>query len=213
MITAKDVSFSYGGTQIINNLSFNVNEGSFVGILGSNGSGKTTFLRLLVGVLKPTGGFISIRPSVKMAYVKQTVPGENGNFPADVEEVVTLGLLRKGMLIPSKKERAAIENVLRETGLNEVRRKLVSELSGGQKQRLKLAKALVQNPSLLILDEPSSGLDHEGRERLHVIIENLHQAGKTVIEVSHNEADLRDADVIYRLLDGKLVKEEQNVPI
>jgi len=213
MIEVRDVAFSFLGENILDGISFAVPKGSFIGIKGTNGSGKTTLLRLLVGLAKPTRGEVVIGSNEKIAYVKQTAPGEEGNFPATVEEIVALGFLRPHSLFPSSKRRLLLDGILEQTGLGQMRKKLFAELSGGQKQRLKLAKALAEEPTVLVLDEPTSGLDHEGREALYSIISSFVAEGKTVIMVSHEGADFASADVIYRLVDGHLEKEAPHVAI
>ena len=166
MIEFKDVTFSFPDAEILEDVSFTLNDGEFIGILGPNGGGKTTFLRLVLGLLKPQKGSIKVTDK-NIAYISQTTAMSDSNFPATVKEVVKLGLVKnKPTIFSVKKDNEKVTSILKELNLYEFRNKLVSELSGGQFQRVKLAKALVSNPSLLILDEPDAGMDEESHDNL-----------------------------------------------
>ena len=154
MIEFKDVTFSFPDTEILEDVSFTLNDGEFIGILGPNGGGKTTFLRLILGLLKPQKGTIKVTDK-NISYISQTTAMSDNNFPATVKEIVKLGLVRnKPTLFSIKKDNDKVNAILKELNLYDIRNKLVSELSGGQFQRVKLAKALINEPTLLILDEP-----------------------------------------------------------
>ena len=211
MIEFKDVTFSFPDAEILEDVSFTLNDGEFIGILGPNGGGKTTFLRLVLGLLKPQKGSIKVTDK-NIAYISQTTAMSDSNFPATVKEVVKLGLVRnKPTIFSIKKDNEKVTSILKELNLYEFRNKLVSELSGGQFQRVKLAKALVGNPSLLILDEPDAGMDEESHDNLIHIVNELHEKKINILFVSHHPHDLERADKIYFIEDGKILAYEHEL--
>lgn len=211
MIEFKNVSFSFSDAEVLEDVSFTLNDGEFVGILGPNGGGKTTFLRLVLGLLKPQKGTIKVTDK-NISYISQTTAMSDSNFPATVKEVVKLGLTKnKPTIFSLKKDNQRVNEVLKELNLYEIRNKLVSELSGGQFQRVKLAHALVNNPSLLILDEPDAGMDEESHDNLIHIINELHEKKINILFVSHHPHDLESADKIYFIEDGKILTYEHEL--
>jgi zinc transport system ATP-binding protein len=213
MIKLTGVSFSYSSEPLLREIDLTIEKGSFVGIAGDNGSGKTTLLRLIAGLNNPQKGSIDRIGDETIAYVRQTTAGEEGNFPASVEEIVALGAVDNGMVFLSKKTKKLISETIVQNHLLEIRKKLFSELSGGQKQKVKIAKALVKNPQTLILDEPTSGLDEKGRQDLLLLLRRLNEEGKTIIMVSHRMDDFQDSTRIYRLDAGRLSEEISHASI
>lgn len=208
MIELKNVSFSFPDAEILDDVSFTLNDGEFIGVLGPNGGGKTTFLRLILGLLKPQKGEVIVTDK-KIAYISQTTAMSDNNFPATVKEVVQLGLVKnKPILLSGNKNKEKVDAILRELNLYDIRNKLVSELSGGQFQRVKLAKALINDPTLLILDEPDAGMDEESHDNLIHLINELHEKKINVLFVSHHPHDLENADKIYFIEDGKILSYE-----
>ena len=203
MILLENVSFSYKDSDILHDVNIEVKDGQFVGVIGSNGAGKTTLIRLMLGLLKPSSGKIIIDEK-NVAYVAQTTSLNDGSFPATVEEVVYLGLAKtKPTVFSYRENKKRVNEVLEEFGLTQLRHRLVNELSGGQLQKVKIAKALVSDPSLIILDEPDAGMDHESHERLIESIKELNKKkGKTIIFISHHLHDLEDADAIFQVKAG-----------
>ncbi len=211
MIEFKDVTFSFPDAEILEDVSFTLNDGEFIGILGPNGGGKTTFLRLVLGLLKPQKGTIKVTDK-NIAYISQTTAMSDSNFPATVKEVVKLGLVKnKPTIFSLKKDNEKVTSILKELNLYEIRNKLVSELSGGQFQRVKLAKALVSDPTLLILDEPDAGMDEESHDNLVHIINELHEKKINILFVSHHPHDLESADKVYFIEDGKMLTYEHEL--
>ncbi len=212
MISLKEVSFSFSNTEeVLDNVSFEMNDGEFIGILGPNGGGKSTFLRLILGLLKPQKGKIEINER-KISYVSQTTSLNDSSFPATVKEVVALGLVgNKPLLFLNKKDKEKLNNILEEFGLSELKNRLISELSGGQLQKVKIAKALISNPSLVILDEPDAGIDEHGHELLIHTINELNQKGVSILFVSHHKDDLEHANKVFFIEDGKILPYEEEL--
>ena len=210
MITFHDVSFSYPNIPVLHHVDFSLKEGEFVGILGPNGGGKSTFLKLCLGLLKPTLGTIEVKER-RISYISQVTSISDASFPATVKEVVSFGLVGMKPRLSRKQQQERIEEVLEELKLTELSSRLVSELSGGQMQRVKIAKALVSNPSLLVLDEPDAGMDEESHHSLIHIIEELHDKKISILFVSHHPHDLEHADRIYFIEDGQMLTYQEEL--
>jgi zinc transport system ATP-binding protein len=190
------VTFGYGRIPVLREASLRVGAGEFVAVVGANGSGKTTLMRLGLGLLRPSHGVVRLfgtrlerfRDWGRLGYVPQRAAAE-GALPVSVEEVVRTGLAGLLGLVrrPSAQHRQRIEHVLDLMGLVELRRQPVAELSGGQQQRALIARALVTDPRLLVLDEPTTGVDSDARSVLREALEHLvHTEGVAVVYVSHD---------------------------
>jgi zinc transport system ATP-binding protein len=198
IVSVDNVSFGYGSSLSLENISFKVNEGDFLGIVGPNGAGKTTLFRCMLRVLDGYKGTISlfgqdIRHNKnllkRIGYIPQKRAIEQG-FPVTVEEVVSFGLV--GRQFSKSKVSSAIEDV----GLAGYRDRRIDELSGGQLQRVLIAKSLVSNPDLLILDEPTIAVDIESENKFYSILTDLNKKRKmTIVWSSH------DLDAIKKLAD------------
>lgn len=189
------VTFGYGRVPVVCDVSLRVDEGEFVAVVGPNGSGKTTLLQLGLGLLRPDGGRVrlfgvdaaSFREWHRVGYVPQRAVARS-TLPISVEEVVCTGLAAQQRLFRRQaRHRERIEQVIDLFGLADVRRRRISELSGGQQQRTLLARALVTAPRLLVLDEPTTGVDAAARSVLRDSLERLVvEAGMAVVYVSHD---------------------------
>lgn len=209
MIRFEHVGFAFKDGEVLHDVNFEIHDGEFVGIIGANGAGKTTLIRLLLGLLKPTEGkIVCEEPSI--AYVSQTTSLSDSSFPCTVEEVVGLGLTKmKPGIFALKEKREKVDQVLKEFDIYDIRKKLVSEISGGQQQKVKIAKAVVSSPSLIVLDEPDTGMDHESHDKLIEMLENEHKERKKgIIFISHHLHDLENADAIYQVREGTVSKFE-----
>ncbi len=185
-----DVSFSYD-KKVLEDLNFEIEGGEFVAILGPNGAGKTTLVKLILGLLKPEKGWVEVfgYDSFKernkfvdlIGYLPQREEIAN-ELPLTVSQVVKLPLLSKGKKVSDEKVVEALSMV----GMEGDVRKRFNELSGGQQQRVLLARALVRNPEMLLLDEPFNGVDIPSQEKIVEVLSNLTSKGKTVIAVVHN---------------------------
>lgn len=210
MIQFSHVSFSFPDTDVLHDICFQMEAGQFIGILGPNGGGKSTFLRLALGILKPTKGKI-IRTDERVSYIAQTTSISDSSFPATVEEVVGLGLVDSSVKLFGRGKKQKVKAAMEAIEIAPLRKKLVNELSGGQLQRVKIAKALVSDPSLIVLDEPDAGMDDKAHESLINIIKDLHKKGVSILFVSHHPQDLEDADAIYFIEDGGICSYEKEL--
>lgn len=183
--------------EVLSGISFQISAGDYVGIVGPNGSGKSTLIRSILGLMGSDAGAITLFGSPlnsfsqwhRIGYLPQRIKLFNPNFPGTVEEIVKLGLLTQGEQRPlataGKKE--AIANALEMMGIAHLKKRLIGNLSGGQQQRVLLARAMVNRPEILILDEPTTALDPETREHFYSLVEDLNRReGTTVILVTHD---------------------------
>ena len=210
MIEFKNVSFSYEDSPTLHNVDFKMEDGQFIGILGPNGGGKSTFLKLTLGLLTPASGTLTITEK-KIAYLSQTTSTSDRDFQCTVEELVSLGAISGKKLFLNKEDKAKVKKTLEDFGLYPLRKRLINELSGGQLQRVRVAKALVGDPSLLVFDEPDAGMDEENHHNLIHLIEDLHEQGKSILFVSHHPHDLEKADAIYFIEDGKILTYQEEL--
>jgi len=208
MISFENVSFSFADDPILKNVSFKMNDGDFVGILGPNGGGKSTFLRLALGLLKPNSGSILIKERA-ISYVAQTTLNSGSSLPATVKEVILLGLIKNRLSSREKKNK--LNETLKEFKLVDIQNKLVNEISGGQQQRVRIAKAIIANPSLVVLDEPDAGMDGESHEAFLLAIKTLKERHVSILFVSHHPHDLEEADAIYFIEDGQILSYEEEL--
>lgn len=216
VISVKDLSFAYHGINVLQEITCTVKTGEYVGIVGPNGSGKSTFIRCILGLNRPTRGSIllfgepqaSFRGWNRIGYLSQALQFFNPHFPATVEEVVRLGLI-SGKKTPKRFTRAddaAVDGVLEMMGISAIKNKLIGELSGGLRQRALLARALVNEPDLVILDEPTTALDPETRESFYQVVQELNRTrNTTVLLVTHDTGTvgLYASKLLY--LDKKIV--------
>ncbi len=210
LVQAEHVSFSYGSTPVLQDVTLRVDRGEFVALVGPNGSGKSTLLKVLLGVLRPTSGRVTIfgRPPEgfderwRLGYVPQR-PELTSEIPATVDEVVTAGRLsRRGWWRRmTAADRQTIGHAVDSVALAGLRSHPVNELSGGQQQRTFIARAFASEPDLLVLDEPIAGIDRESQSRFRESLTHLvaeHGAG--VLLVSHElSAVARDLDRVIVL--------------
>jgi len=190
VVVFHDVSFSYD-KKVLEDLNFEIDGGEFTAILGPNGAGKTTLLKLILGLLKPEKGWIkvlgydSFKERHKFIDLIGYLPQREeivSELPLTVSQVVKLPLLSRGKKASDKK----ILKVLSMVGLEGEVTERFSELSGGQQQRVLLARALVNDPDILLLDEPFNGVDIPSQEKIVEVLSDLTSKGKTVITVLHN---------------------------
>jgi zinc transport system ATP-binding protein len=196
IFSVERLSFQFNSLEVLSDISFSVNVGDYIGLVGPNGSGKTTLIRVILGLMKPKKGNISLfgveswkfKEWYKVGYLPQRALF-NPYFPATVKEIVSLGLVSKRSFFKGldKPEETMIVEAMRLMDVLDIKNKLIGDLSGGQQQRVLVARAIVNEPELLILDEPTTALDPETRERFFHTLQELNQNKKvTIILVTHD---------------------------
>lgn len=205
IITIKDFVMTFGKTKVINNLSFTVKRGETFGFLGSNGSGKTTTIRVLLGIYPPTSGELlidgkpySVSGGIKLGYL----PEERGLYKKEsvIDVMIYFGQL-KGMARDEALKEA--KKFLQRVKLEDKANVRLDKLSGGQQQKIQLGITVMNDPELLILDEPTKGFDPVNRRLLMDIIEEYQQKGATVVMITHQMEEVeRLCDRIILLKDG-----------
>lgn len=206
-IEITDVSFQYDHKRIVlEKINLQLAPGEFLGLVGPNGSGKSSLIKLILGLNKPTSGEVKLFGQPvhrfgqwsKIGYVAQKANSFNTGFPATVFEVVSTGLYGKKGLFSflNRKDYVRIEETIQLVGLNDYMHTNIGKLSGGQQQRAFIARALVSQPELLLLDEPTVGVDSESVDRFYDLLATLHRdLGISILLVSH------DIGVITRKVD------------
>ena len=189
-IKCTDLSLGYGSEEILSGLSFEVNAGDYLCIVGETGSGKTTLMKTLLGLTKPLGGTIEFSDGVtarKIGYLPQQTDVQR-DFPASVQEIVLTGCLGRDGFRPfySKADKKLAEQNMERMNILDLRRRCYRELSGGQQQRVLLARALCATEKILLLDEPVAGLDPKVTADMYELIERLNRDRVTVIMISHD---------------------------
>jgi zinc transport system ATP-binding protein len=203
IISIKDLSFHYGNQYVLENINFELPRGAFLGLVGPNGSGKSTLIKNILGILKPQNGSIFLfdvsiqkfKKWDKVGYVSQKANSFNSGFPATVFEVVSMGLYGKiGLFRFLKKEhKQKIHDAIQAVGMGEYSNRNIGELSGGQQQRVFIARALVSDPELLILDEPTVGIDAKSVKDFYDLLGYLNkEKGLTMLLVTHDVGAVSD---------------------
>ena len=193
-LSCKNLVIGYDRNPIVKGLSFDIESGDYIAIVGENGAGKSTLMKTLLGLLPPVSGEIVFGEGLKkneIGYLPQQTVVQK-DFPASVWEVVISGCLSKTGLRPfynKEEKKAALENI-EKMGLTDLKTRSYRELSGGQQQRVLLARALCATKKILLLDEPVSGLDPIVTAEMYELIEKLNKDGTTIIMISH---DIRSA--------------------
>jgi zinc transport system ATP-binding protein len=197
----KDVGFSYGENVVLDGVTADIHEGDYLGIIGPNGGGKTTILKILLGLLSPSEGSVELfgksiarnQERARVGYVPQRANAVGEHFPATVFEIIESGQT------PILKNARTLKRAIEAAGVKHLLGRLIGSLSGGERQRVLIARALACDPKVLILDEPTSAVDAKGQEKfyefIHEIREKLHL---TVILVSH------DMDIVAHEVDTVL---------
>lgn len=190
LISCENVCLGYDGVYVVEDLTFEVNAGDYLCIVGENGSGKSTLMRALLGLKSVSSGKISYGDGLQkshIGYLPQQTDVQN-DFPASVGEVVLSGCLNKCGLSPfySPSQRETAKRNMELLGIYSLKKRCFRELSGGQRQRVLLARALCASSRLILLDEPVSGLDPYVTGEMYSIISDLNKSGIAVITVSHD---------------------------
>lgn len=197
LVRIEGITFSYNSVLVLENVSFSIGQGDFLAILGPNGSGKTTLIKIILGLLKPIRGKILImgkptedfREWSKIGYVPQKATHIDPFFPASAREVVAMAFFSGKKISRQKKrdEEKSIEAALERVGMEAFRNWPIGSLSGGQQQRVFIARAIVNSPELLFLDEPTTGVDAATQEHFYEMLHLLNKDQKiTIVLVTHD---------------------------
>jgi ABC-type Mn2+/Zn2+ transport system ATPase subunit len=187
LVTFDHATLGYGRRVVLTDISFEIPEGDFLGLVGPNGAGKTTILRALLGSLAPLGGTVTRAPRLRFGYVPQRDQVDY-NFPLKVVDVVMMGRYDRIGLgrRPTNDDRRRAHRALEHVGIEQLADRPLADLSGGQKQRTLIARALVGEPNVLVLDEPTNGMDLVATTQILGLVRELHDNdGLTVLMVSH----------------------------
>lgn len=211
LLEVNNLSFSYGENKVLDNISFSIEEGDYIGIIGPNGSAKSTLLKLVLGLLKPNSGEIKLLDKdinkfddfESVGYISQNVRDFNKMFPGTVEEIVSLNLKNK---LFGKKNKNKVEEVLKIVDMYDFKDRKIGNLSGGQKQRVFIARAILNNPKILFMDEPLVGVDIESQKNFYEIMDKLNKKyNMTLVMISHDiDIIIEKANKLLLLDDGKI---------
>jgi len=189
ILELQDITAGYDGNPVLLNTNLTVCEEDFIGIIGPNGGGKTTLLKVIVGLLRPFSGkvsFLNNFSSNDIGYLSQIAQAER-SFPITAKQVVQSGLMSgshaKGFFV--KTDTKTVENIMETIGIQSLAHKPVHNLSGGEFQKVMLCRAIISNPKLLILDEPNTFVDHNFEAEMHHILKKLNET-MAIIMVSHD---------------------------
>jgi ABC-type Mn2+/Zn2+ transport system ATPase subunit len=186
LIDVSGVTFGYGGAPVLKDVSYTVEQAEFTGIVGPSGSGKTSLLRLLLGTVKPGHGVVTRAPGVAVSYVPQ-LETVNWNFPVTVEQCVLMSRASTRLLPwATAQEKSDVADVLDRLGIADLGHRHIRELSGGQQQRMFIARALVRRPDLLLMDEPTSGVDVATRHEVLHLLDDLNRDGLAIVLTTHD---------------------------
>lgn len=194
-----EVEFGYNDVPCIQDASVEIQSGEFVAITGPNGAAKSTLLKLLLGLLDPWKGSIFLSSTnkegakLRVGYVSQQISAFNSGFPSTILEFVQSGRYasRSWFRKLDKEDEVQTERALRQVGMWDLRKRKIGELSGGQKQRICIARALAQEPDMLVLDEPTTGMDQDSRFGFYELMHHQVKAhGRTVVMVTHGLAEV-----------------------
>ena len=201
VVDVEDVTFSYGDTVAVEDISLSVEAGDFLGMIGPNGSGKTTLLHLMIGLAEPDSGSISLfgEPAAefeegeRLGYVAQRSTDRGGAMPVTIREVVLMGrFAHVGHSRLSDEDHDIVDDALRTVGIPDLAHRPISAVSGGQRQRAFIARALASESDLLALDEPTVGVDADSRTEFYDLLDELNEQGITIILIEH------DVDVLTK---------------
>ncbi|MBU5438594.1 metal ABC transporter ATP-binding protein [Tissierella sp. MSJ-40] len=212
ILSIKDLTLKYGKNEVLTNVSFQVQQGDYIGIVGPNGSGKTTFINAILGLKTPFKGEIEFNKDIvkqsSIGYLPQRSIRNDKLFPAKVREVVATGLLaeKKEPKFYVQEDYNKVDKILEKLRIEELKNKKIGDLSGGQQQRVLLARAMVASPKILILDEPTNALDSKTREELYDILKILNIEDKvTIMIVSHDLKTIGKYINKILYLEGKVI--------
>ncbi len=193
------VCFSYAAEEVIKDVSLEIHKGDYVGIIGPNGGGKSTLLKLMLGILKPTDGSVKLfgvdiqefKDWAKIGYVPQKTYIEM-NFPVTVKELVAMGRYgRRGLFrFPTKEDKEKVLQAIKQVDMQDFRNRQISDLSGGQQQRVYIARALASEPEVIFLDEPTVGVDIKTQRQFYALLRKLNKKLDLTLILATHELDV-----------------------
>ncbi|WP_293033124.1 metal ABC transporter ATP-binding protein [Natronococcus sp.] len=195
IVDMEHVTFSYGETVAVRDVSLTIDAGDFLGLVGPNGSGKTTLLHLMLGLHSPDSGRIELfgQPvdefdqGERIGYVSQKATSRGGTMPVTVREAVTMGrFAHAGHSRLTDTDREIVEDAIETVGITDLADRRINALSGGQRQRAYIARALASEADLLALDEPTVGVDAESRDAFYKLLDSLNDDGITIVLIEHD---------------------------
>lgn len=200
----KNLNFNVKGQKILSNVSFEIFDSQYIGIIGPNGGGKTTLIRLLLGLEKATSGTIKVYGKDiskfsdwgKIGYVPQRASHVDKNFPATVQDIVNMGRASKKSFfsVLNNEDKEIVKDAMIKMDVYSIKDKMIGRLSGGQRQRVMIARALASKPKILILDEPNTGVDVVSQKRFYTLLEKLNKEEKiTIVFITHDVGVIVDS--------------------
>ncbi|RRD94559.1 metal ABC transporter ATP-binding protein [Clostridiales bacterium COT073_COT-073] len=190
ILKVNHLQVNYGQTMALTDVNLEVEACDFIGIIGPNGGGKTSLIKAILGIIKPVRGTIELDPGETLGYVPQLTTFDR-NFPITVLEVILLGHLPKRITLGHRftrheKEHAAF--VMERLGIGDLKKRQIGELSGGQMQRVLVARALMTHPTILVLDEPTAGVDEASKKEIYQLLAELNK-NMTILMITHDQLD------------------------
>lgn len=224
-IGINNISVNYDLVSALKDIDFKITSKDFLAIIGPNGGGKTTLIKVLLGLLKPSKGSVTKTEDSPIGYVPQFTSFDR-KFPINVFEVILTGRLPKKIKLfqsYSKEDKQYVEKTMEKLGILDLKKRQIGQLSGGQLQKVLIARALVVNPRILVLDEPTASLDFETKMEIYEILKRLNR-DKTIIMVTHDIEDMYPYidSIAYinkslrfhgkkELYDNKVIKNDRNI--
>lgn len=201
IITIENLSVDYGDFRALDKINLTIEQNDFLAIIGPNGSGKSTLIKAIVGLIKPNEGKVLLSANQKIGYLPQKASVLDQRFPASVEEIVLSGFREKNRTNAKRR----LEFVLELLRIADIRQRKIGQLSGGQQQRTILARALINEPTILILDEPTGALDPSSRNCFYETICDMNRKeGTAIIMVSHDSHDIENCAKKIAFIDQTL---------
>ncbi|WP_122645924.1 metal ABC transporter ATP-binding protein [Enterococcus mediterraneensis] len=200
-IDVKDLTFYYDDEPVLEGINYSVDDGEFVILTGENGAAKSTLIKATLGLLKPTKGEVTLSKTnaaggkLHIGYIPQQIASFNAGFPSTVLELVRSGRYPRDRWFKklTEKDHQHVQRALEAVGMWDVRHKRIGELSGGQKQRISLARVFAADPDLFILDEPTTGMDEESRNKFYRLLRHsAHVHGKSILMITHDHEDIKE---------------------